>query len=370
VSAHLEREERRLAYVAVTRARHRLLLTGSFWASQARPRGPSAFLGPLVERGIIADVPDAPVNDVNLIVDDSAGEPWWPLDPFGHRRERVVAAAERVRAADPTVRGEDRRGWQREIDLLLAERAERLAATGRVSVPLRVPASSFKDFITAPADVAERLRRPMPQRPYRATRLGTVFHRWVEQRYGIGAMPDAIDSLESELDLEAGGLSGAIAGSVAGGGVDGIDADALLALQATFERSAWATRTPIDVERELHVPFEGRIVICKIDAVYSTDPDFDPVRDGSGGPGSSRRPRSVEIVDWKTGKAPRDDADRAAKELQLALYRIAYARWAGLPLDAVTAVFYFVADDAELRPAALPDENELRALWRAAVGGA
>lgn len=362
VGDHLEREERRLAYVAITRARHRLLLTGSFWATQSKPRGPSPFLQPLAERGIIGTLPDRPVNDDNPVVDDSGDEPWWPLDPFGARRASVVAAAERVRAADPTERGDDRRGWQREIDLLLAERAERLAASGRVTVPLRVPASSFKDFITAPAEVADRLRRPMPQRPYRATRLGTVFHRWVEQRYGIGAQPDAVDGLDAEFDLAAGGLAGAAAGGVA---VEGIDTDALAALQATFERSQWATRTPIDVERELHLPFEGRILICKIDAVYATDPDFDPVRDL----GSGLRPRSVEIVDWKTGKAPRDDADRAAKELQLALYRLAYARWAVLPLEAVTAAFYFVVDDAVLRPASLPDEVELRTLWRAAVGG-
>ena len=358
VGAHLEREERRLAYVAVTRARHRLLLTGSWWAGQTKPRSPSPFLLPLAERGIIGALPDAPANADTPIVDDSGDEPWWPVDPFGARRTSVVAAAERVRAADPTVRGDDRRGWQREIDLLLAERAERLASTGRVTVPLRVPASSFKDFITEPAEVAERLRRPMPQRPYRATRLGTVFHRWVEQRYGMGAQPDSVDGFDTEFDLAT----------------DGIDPDALDALQATFERSEWATRTPVDVERELHLPFEGRILVCKIDAVYSTDPDFDPVRDRAHAPGGSpavglsRGPRSVEIVDWKTGKAPRDDADRAAKELQLALYRVAYARWAELPLDAVTAAFYFVADDAVLRPASLPDEAELRTLWRAAVG--
>jgi DNA helicase-2/ATP-dependent DNA helicase PcrA len=360
VAAHLEREERRLAYVAVTRARHRLLLTGSFWAKQTKPRGPSAFLLPLVERGIIRDLPDEPVNSENPIVDDSGDEPWWPVDPFGARQQSVIAAAERVRAADATVRGDDRRGWQREIDLLLAERAERLAATGRVTVPLRVAASSFKDFITEPADMAERLRRPMPQRPFRATRLGTVFHRWVENRFGIGAQPDSVDALDTDLDLA----------------LDGIDATTLSTLQATFERSEWATRTPIDVERELHLPFEGRILVCKIDAVYSTDPDFDPVRDRAFAPGGSqavgvgRGPRSVEIVDWKTGKAPRDDADRAAKELQLALYRVAYARWAGLPLDAVTAAFYFVADDAVLRPESLPDEAELRTLWRGALGTA
>ncbi|UYN84839.1 MAG: ATP-dependent helicase [Microcella sp.] len=363
VKAHLEREERRLAYVAVTRARHRLLLTGSFWASQSKPRGPSPFLQPFAERGLIPSPPSGPQHDENPVVDDSAVEPWWPFDPFGARRDRVVAAAERVRAADPTVRGDDRRGWQREIDLLLAERAERLEATGRVALPLRVPASSFKDFITAPAEVAERLRRPMPQRPYRATRLGTVFHRWVEQRYGLGATPDSVDGLDAEFDLAAGGLAGAAAGGVA---ADGIDAHALAALQATFERSEWATRTPIDVERELHVPFEGRILVCKIDAVYSTDPDFDPVRARDARHG----PRSVEIVDWKTGKAPRDDADRAAKELQLALYRVAYARWAALPLESVTAAFYFVVDDAVLRPESLPDEQQLRERWRAAVGTA
>ena len=363
VGAHLEREERRLAYVAVTRARHRLLLTGSFWATQTAARGPSSFLVPLAERGLVPELPPGPANESNPNVDDSGDEPWWPLDPFGARRASVVAAAERVRAADPTARGEDRRGWQREIDLLLAERAERLASSGRVSVPLRVPASAFKDFITAPAEVAERLRRPMPQRPFRATRLGTVFHRWVEQRYGIGAQPDAVDGLDAEFDLAAGGLAGAAAGGVT---ADGIDPAALAVLQQTFERSVWATRTPVDVERELHLPFEGRILICKIDAVYSTDPEFDPVRDRD----ANRRPRSVEIVDWKTGKAPRDDADRAAKELQLALYRLAYARWAGLPLDAVTAAFYFVADDTVLRPESLPDEHELIRLWRAAVGGA
>ncbi len=363
VGAHHEREERRLAYVAVTRARHRLLLTGSFWAGQAKARQPSPYLRALEEAGLIAALPDGPQNQENPIVDDAGDEPWWPVDPFGARRERVVEAAGRVRASDPTERGRDVRGWQREIDLLLAERAERLARSGRVAVPLRVPASSFKDFITAPAEVADRLRRPMPQRPFRATRLGTVFHRWVEQRYSLGAMPDAVDGLAAELDFAVGGLAGAAEGGLITSGPDA-DAESLRALQSTFERSPWAALTPLDVERELHLPFEGRILVCKIDAVYATDPDFDTARDRASG----RRPRTVEIVDWKTGTAPRDDADRAAKELQLALYRLAYARWSGLPLDAVAAAFYFVADDAVLRPESLPDEAELRRLWRAALG--
>ena len=41
----------------------------------------------------------------------------------------------------------------------------------------------------------------------------------------------------------------------------------------------------------------------------------------------------------------------------------------GRPLDDVSAAFYFVADDAVLRPESLPDESELAALWEAALTG-
>ncbi|MGI8536152.1 MAG: ATP-dependent helicase, partial [Mycobacteriales bacterium] len=45
---HLEREERRLGYVAFTRARHLILGSGHWWgATQKRPRGPSPFLDEL-----------------------------------------------------------------------------------------------------------------------------------------------------------------------------------------------------------------------------------------------------------------------------------------------------------------------------------
>jgi DNA helicase-2/ATP-dependent DNA helicase PcrA len=367
VAAHLEREERRLAYVAVTRARHRLLITGSFWAGQSKPRSPSPFLVPLAERGIVPALPEAPENDDNPLVGDDDSEPWWPGDPLGGRRTDLEAAAARVRAVDAAAApARDPHGWQREIDLLLAERAERRARAERVTVPLRVSASAFKDYVLHPDEVAERLRRPMPQRPYRATRLGTVFHRWVEQRYGMGVTTDMVDGLDLEGALDDAALGDAALGdgeagdAALGDTVEAGDAAALAAFRATFERSPWASRKPLDVEREVHVPFEGRILICKIDAVYATqltDPN-DPTRTVAG----------VEIVDWKTGKPPRDAADRAAKELQLALYRVAYARWSGLPLDRVSAAFYFVAADQILRPASLPDERELRALWAAAVG--
>src|SRR5690606_26600457 len=92
---------------------------------------------------------------------------------------------------------------------------------------------------------------------------------------------------------------------------DWVDAEEFDRLRAIFEASPWAGRAPIEVERELHLPFADRIVVCKIDAVYAHGDRF-------------------EIVDWKTGRAPRDAADLERKQLQLALYRLAFATWAGV----------------------------------------
>ena len=121
-----------------------------------------------------------------------------------------------------------------------------------------------------------------------------------------------------------------------------------MALQDTFARSVWAGRKPIDVEREIHLPFDGRIVICKIDAVYADGDRF-------------------QVVDWKTGKAPKDAADLERKQLQLALYRLAYARWAGIPEEKIDAAFYFVAEDRVLVPERIDSEEQLLARWRAAT---
>jgi DNA helicase-2/ATP-dependent DNA helicase PcrA len=326
VAEHYEREERRLAYVAVTRARHSLLLSASFWAAQAKPRQPSPFLSSLADAGVIGPLPLASEHEENPLGDD-VNLFTWPMDPLGHRRAAVEQAAAMVRAATPGNAGR----WESDLDLLLEERRRRLAAVDRVELPGRVPASRFKDYVTDPASVAASLRRPMPERPYRATRLGTLFHSWVEDRYGVHGSIEALDAFESELD----------------GDDTPIEQEQLQALQATFERSEWATLSPVDVEREIHLPLDDRIIVCKIDAVYRLDAD------------------RYQVVDWKTGKAPRDAQDLEDKQLQLALYRQAYAEWKGIDPDRIDAVFYYVADDAIIRPERIFSRDELVALWRA-----
>ena len=335
LSERHQAEERRLGYVAVTRAQNSLLLTGAFWGGQGKPRPPSVFLAELADGGLIDALPTESAFQENPLMGEAEIEQW-PIDPLGTRRRVVERAAELVRGGleNPRAAGI----WQRDLDLLLAERDAAVHSASVVPLPERIPASRFKDFVTDPAGVARTLRRPMPEKPYRATRLGTRFHGWVEARYGASSPAELVDALAIELDSEQQG--------------DDLDMVELARLQGVFENSRWAPLRPVDVEIEIHLPFDGRIVICKIDAVYAIDEE------------------RFEIVDWKTGKAPSGAQDLEEKQLQLALYRLAYARWKGIDPSQIDAVFYYVSDDAIIRPERLFDEQQLLAAWRGATAPA
>jgi DNA helicase-2/ATP-dependent DNA helicase PcrA len=98
------------------------------------------------------------------------------------------------------------------------------------------------------------------------------------------------------------------------------------------------------VEAPFALVLAGQVVRGRIDAVY--------VETGSGQTGDP----AFLVVDWKTSR--RDDAD----ELQLALYRLAWAELAGVPLERVRAAFYFVRSGRLVEPPELPDRAELERL--------
>lgn len=322
-------EDRRLAYVALTRARSHLLLAGSFWASQSKPRTPSRFLTELADAYLIDELPEAP-EFAELPEGEALAPTEWPRDPLGTRRARVEQAAEAVRTARPQVADER---LATELRLLLEEHRERLAGGAPGTPPMRVQASRFSDYVNAPDETLAQVRRPMPERPYRATRLGTLFHAWVEERSTVPIV-GGLDELQ-DLDLEA--ADELIA----------VDEELFAQLRETFLASPWGGLVPVDVEREIHLPFDGRVVICKLDAVYQHGERF-------------------EVVDWKTGRSPNGAADLERKQLQLALYRLAYASWRGIDPDLIDAAFYFVADNTVVRPERIDTEEDLLRRWREA----
>lgn len=345
-------EERRLAYVAVTRARTDLLLTGSHWSGQKTMRRPSPYLLEAIEELGLEPLPGAEGEENPY--EGTARTSVWPMDPLGGRRERVSAAAAQVRRAmaDPRPAAPSE-----ELARLLAERAARQRGTV-LDAPTRVPASRFKDYVTDYGGTIRTLSRPMPERPYRQTRLGTLFHAWVEHRSGsVGAGASLDDGLwDLDDDLTAPGGAGGVEDRSAADEVARADAEDLARLREVFERSEWAPLKPIAVEIEIDFALpvgEGqpaRIVICKLDAVYR--------RADRGG--------RIEIVDWKTGRPPATAAEREERMLQLALYRLAYHRRYGVPLDEIDVALFYVADDLVLRGDVVYSEEALVQRWNAA----
>ncbi|WP_347756731.1 ATP-dependent DNA helicase [Agrococcus sp. ProA11] len=320
LASHAESEGDRLSYVAVTRARRALWLSGAQWyGTGTTPAKPTRLLE-LAAATMGTELLDPASKEDGNPRAGSSAVVTWPVDPLGRRRPEVERAAALVDAADPA----QSTPWDDVIDLLLADRAP-----APLTLPSRVAASGFKDWAADPVEVAKQLARPMPQQPFAATRLGTLFHGWVERRDGAIGLGDAVD--DEALDEE----------------LVGIDAERLERLKQTFLASPYGDRQPAETEIEIHLPLAGTTVVCKIDAVY---------RDGD----------RATVVDWKTGRLPSGAADLEARQLQLALYRAAYAAHAGLEPELVDAELYFVEHDRIVRPERIESLAELEARWLAA----
>ncbi|MCU1519416.1 MAG: helicase UvrD [Pseudarthrobacter sp.] len=384
VQAHGESEERRLAYVAYTRAKHILWVSSAAWVgSRAGRADMSAFLAelePLATRpgaaGGAAVVHPGSVEEASLpekspltLETEVAAWPYdpleGPLDPRTGERLRIVpgrraameAAASRIRAAvdghaldphakDPQARDSQPAGagpdpaaahnaavlrgpaaaWAKEAALLLERRSKR--AHGQdVHLPGHISASTLVDLGEDPGAVLGRLRRPVPREPGMSARKGTAFHSWVEEYFGAAGMLDLGEGPGPDGHIDA-----------------AYDLDAMV---ATFRASEWADRSPAFVE----VPVETRVgevvVRGRIDAVF---------RDADG---------RWDLVDWKTGRRP-SASQLKAKSVQLAAYRLAWARLKDVAVDDVRAAFFYVADNQVVRPHDLAPAAELEQIVQAA----
>jgi DNA helicase-2/ATP-dependent DNA helicase PcrA len=345
--AELERrhadEERRLAYVATTRARHALLASAYLWDGTVRPRIPSDFLTEISRHAVVDEWVDDPPDGAPSPLADQVISSVWPLDPLGARRAEVERGAGLVRVALATDESAQPRlhapmpglledatdrisAWQRDVDLLLAERAgARAGDTIDVDLPRHLSVSDLVALRRDPSELARRLRRPLPARPAPLARRGTAFHAWLEQRWSAQALLD-VDDLPGAADETA-------------------TDDELDALRAAFERSAWASMTPTEIEVGFDMTIAGVVVRGRMDAVFG----------GSSG---------WTVIDWKTGARPAGrEADAAA--VQLAAYRLAWARLKDIPdeeIDSVRAAFHYVRSNETVAPVALLDVAGLELL--------
>jgi DNA helicase-2/ATP-dependent DNA helicase PcrA len=344
VQAHGEDEERRLAYVAYTRAKHLLVCSSAGWTgSKVKPTAVSAFLAELHEmsqdehtavqvRHWVADEELGPENPFRAEVETAM----WPFDPLeGPRvyrsgipqRQRAGRRAAMEQAAQAVLVSmeQDRQpaadsAWAHEARLLL-ERHNAAPTAGEVELPAHISASLLVDLADDPDEVTRRLRRPVPRKPGMAARKGTAFHSWIEEYYGTTGM----------LDLEA-------YPDAADAYVD--EAYELAGLVETFKASEWANRVPAAIEVPVETRVGGVVVRGRIDAVF---------RDADG---------SWDLIDWKTGTAP-TGTQLSVKSVQLAVYRLAWARLHEIELDRVKAAFYYVGQDKLVRPHGLAGEAEL-----------
>ncbi len=364
-------EERRLAYVAFTRARRKLLLTAPVWADPTTPRITSRFLTELVGHPdlLLQPSPWVPLPEPDgdaRPANPRQSEPvsvTWPADPMASRRGQLRQAVDMVRAAmadlvlcdgeispgldvevSPGLDGEvspeldvpasaDRRpgaeglrqgpgvlGREHELAMLLTERDT--AASPRdieVRVPLHLSASAVVSLASDPSAFARDLRRPMPAAPALAARRGTAFHAWVEQHFARAAFVDVLD-LPGSADE------------------DPADDEELPRMKERFLASDWSGRIPEAIEIAIETTVAGIAIRGRIDAVF-------PRSDGG-----------FTVVDWKTGAKPSGDKARV-RSLQLEAYRLAFARQRGLALEQVDAAFYYAATGETVFPDLSDDER-------------
>jgi DNA helicase-2/ATP-dependent DNA helicase PcrA len=283
-----EDQEWRTAYVAVTRARHRLLASGAFWTGGATARRPSRLFEIVDAHGVEApgrciepgDPPDATGTRVTAPSPDPLFAGGW--------REAIAATAgdpttpQRLAAAAGLGAPYDRTVEQLRIELAgLPEPATAQPA----ALPFTASVTSMVTLATCPLRYRWSEVDRLPRRPSAAARRGVELHRRIEM-HNRGSVPF------EEADA---GFYDAVGEEPAPEGA-----------YAKFARSRFAAARPILVEAPFTLVVGEAHIAGRIDAVYE---------DAAG----------WEVVDFKSGR-PSDDPSR---RVQLEAYAVAVAE-AGL----------------------------------------
>ncbi|HEX6231367.1 MAG TPA: ATP-dependent DNA helicase [Actinomycetota bacterium] len=344
-------EERRTCYVAMTRARRRLVVSGAHWYGETKtPHRPGVFLDELSAWGLaseLADVDRGPeVDEENPLAGyRQAFVRDWPgparpdeadeLFPDGWRRA-AADAAERgglpeqlVARLDPAQRATYEAlavGRRTLAGELVAQEASVDEGPAR---PTSVGVGRLIDYGRCPKLFFWSAVRPLPRFPGPRARIGSEIHRWIELRSRGQATLLEIEEERPDLTVEE------LAGTP--GKLDD--------LRDTFLASRFASMVPLYAERPFLLPLHGVTVTGRIDAIFG-------VEDGP-----------WEVVDYKTGRRPASDDPLA--RMQLDLYALACIEvWHKRPDELrLTYLYLATGEEATHTPEDVDDVRRRVAGW-------
>ena len=314
------REEIRLGYVAMTRARTHLFCSTSFWRDGAKPVNPSLLYEKVQEVasaiGTVISAPVAPASTDRNPARDIEVTAQWPRDPLGNRRpdfDRTVALVEAAAPID--LNSVATSEWVEDARTIIAEFEEYKVGSLDVAMPARLSTSTLIALHEDPSELARTIRRPMPRAMDEYSHRGTAFHVWIENHFNAKTLFD-----DEDFDL-----------------ITPFEDDQKLEdLKSQWLASSWAPLIPYAVEVPFETVIAGILVRGRIDAVYKTDSGF-------------------EVVDWKTGSKVLGESSA----VQLAVYRLAWAKLQAIPVEQVSAAFHYVPTNKTDRRANLLSEDQL-----------
>jgi DNA helicase-2/ATP-dependent DNA helicase PcrA len=321
-----QREEIRLGYVAMTRARTHLFASTSFWRDGAKPVSPSLLYEKAQqvasECGTVLCAPTAPESTDRNPARDIEVTAQWPRDPLGDKRadfDRTVALVESatpLNLTEPT--SADFAEFVDDARAIIAEFEEFKMGARDVTLPARLSTSTLIALHEDPTELARTIRRPMPRAMDEYSHRGTAFHLWIENHFNAKTLFDDEDFdlltlFEEDQKLED--------------------------LKNSWLQSDWAKLQPHAVEVPFETVIAGVLVRGRIDAVYKTSSGY-------------------EVVDWKTGSKTLGESSA----VQLAVYRLAWAKLQGIDVDQVSAAFHYVPINKTDRRVNLLSEDQLTGL--------
>jgi len=280
-------QEWRTAYVAVTRAKRHLVLTGAFWYGGKKPKEPGPLLALAMQAGArqAAAAVDPGLAPETLRLDPGTGDPD-PFFPAGWR------AALRAAVADPTfpARLAEETGSTANFVAAAARLAGLLKGLPEAlpdlagTAPFRTTVTGLVTFASCPLRFHWSAVDRLPRHPAPQLRHGIELHRRIEL-HNRGGLP--LEEAEEALYDFAAGEGHGSAGDPF----------------AAFRASRFAARPPLLVETPFELAIGETRVAGRIDAVYE-DPDG-----------------AWEVVDFKSGRLRLDPARR----VQLEAYAVALA---------------------------------------------